>query len=142
MQLAVHKTVLGSFPAKRYQQLLDTTLASVPKKSLPQWSDGLSLAFIGDARMRRLAAYKGASHADVLSFDYGEIVVCVPSARRQANRHAVSLVREFDLLFVHGLLHLFNFDHEKQAARTRMQAMEHFILGAPGLITRQGYETV
>jgi len=141
MELDVYVAVTGARSARHYQSLLDVSLHRIGMMPPKQWREQLSLAFVGETRMKRLGEqYAGKEHvADVLSFDYGEVVVCVPSARRQARRHGVALARELDMLFVHGLLHLFGFDHEKTKDLVRMQAMEERILGSSGLITMQGY---
>ncbi|MFA7287069.1 MAG: rRNA maturation RNase YbeY [Patescibacteria group bacterium] len=141
MELDVYAAVTGARSPHHYQLLLETALSHIGMTPSKQWRDQLSLAFVGETRMKRLSAtYAGKQHsADVLSFDYGEVVVCVPSARRQARRHGVAIARELDMLFVHGLLHLFGFDHEKNKDLVRMQMMEERILGATGLITMQGY---
>jgi probable rRNA maturation factor len=72
---------------------------------------------------------------DVLSFPSGEvdpdsgriylgdIVLSLPRAKAQARRAGHSLEREVLLLIVHGMLHLFGFDHNS-AARKRKMWME------------------
>jgi probable rRNA maturation factor len=42
----------------------------------------------------------------------GDIVISAPKAERQARQIGHSLEREMTFLVVHGLLHLFGYDHE------------------------------
>jgi probable rRNA maturation factor len=55
----------------------------------------------------------------------GDVVISVPTARRQASRRGRTLEHEVRVLLAHGLLHLVGYDHEtaKQArvmgAKTR-----------------------
>lgn len=42
----------------------------------------------------------------------GEIYIALPVARRQAKEQKVTLERELFHLFIHGLLHLWGYDHE------------------------------
>jgi len=42
----------------------------------------------------------------------GDIAVSVPRATRQANERGHSLVRELEILVLHGYLHLLGMDHE------------------------------
>jgi probable rRNA maturation factor len=58
---------------------------------------------------------------DVLSFPgdgavepghLGDVVVCVPQARRQAAVGGEGVVREIRTLLLHGVLHCMGFDHE------------------------------
>src|SRR6478752_5885854 len=80
--------------------------------------DEMSLALVGDARMAKLhAQFMGiAGPTDVLTFPLdedargrvtsGEVVVCVPEARRRAKDHKERPERELLLYALHGMLHL------------------------------------
>ena len=63
----------------------------------------------------------------------GDIVVSLPRAREQAAEYGHSQVREIGFLFVHGLLHLLGYDHEKELERRAMRAMEEMIMDTAGL---------
>ena len=72
---------------------------------------------------------------DVLSFtdfddpDYlGDVVICYDRVRRQAKEKSHSTEREFVILFIHGLLHLLGYDHEKDAEAEVMEGIEKQIL--------------
>ena len=91
--------------------------------------------------------YRGVDKpTDVLSFSYfdgerfpgdsdgkgdvvGEIVISVPTAKKQAKDHGKSLQEELQFLFVHGLLHVFGFDHIKKAQRKAMFDLQDNIIG-------------
>lgn len=63
----------------------------------------------------------------VAAFPLGDIVISLPQARRQAEEYGVSLYDEIVRLLVHGLLHLFGYDHERggyEAVRMRRREME------------------
>lgn len=68
----------------------------------------ISLVIVGDARMKALnKKYRGENRiTDVLAFDYGEIIICLPQARRQAKELGHSLKEELKTLLIHGILHL------------------------------------
>lgn len=86
--------------------------------------------------------YRGKDRTtDVLSFPMiervppgydgllGDIVISIPKAGRQARDAGCPLSEELDRLFVHGLLHLFGYDHELGPAEARrMQRKEKKIL--------------
>ncbi len=94
--------------------------------------------------MRRLnRTYRGKDRTtDVLSFSFregafadlhrqvlGDIVICLPTAARQAKEAGDTLQSEVDRLLVHGLLHLVGYDHERGGAQERtMQAAERRLL--------------
>jgi probable rRNA maturation factor len=94
--------------------------------------------------------YRGKAYpTDVLSFSapepfrraghLGDLVICLPTLKRQAREQCHAPERELQVLLVHGVLHLLGFDHElgpKQAAL--MQRWEARLLDRPasGLIAR------
>ena len=110
----------------------------------------LSVALVGDARMSRLhEQFMGINGpTDVLTFELehdhrgraiaGEVVVCVPEARRQARRQSrargASAVRAELLLYaLHGMLHLCGFDDRTAAGFRQMHRTEDDILTRLGV---------
>jgi len=63
----------------------------------------------------------------------GEVVVCVPEARRRAKEHGVSLERELLLYALHGLLHLCGYDDRTDASFRAMHRTEDQILTRLGV---------
>lgn len=81
----------------------------------------VSLVLAGDKKIKDLnRKYRRQNKiTDVLAFGdgeephfLGEIVICLPQARRQAKEYGVTLRQELIRLLVHGLLHLAGYDHE------------------------------
>jgi rRNA maturation RNase YbeY len=105
----------------------------------------LSLAFVGDAHMSRLHEQfmAIAGPTDVLTFPLdedarggvtaGEVVVCVPEARRRAKAHGVGVERELLLYALHGLLHLSGYDDRTAPDFRRMHRTEDMILTQLGV---------
>ena len=112
----------------------------------------VEVRLLGAPAMRSLnRRYRRRDYAtDVLSFSahkifraqgiLGELVLCAPVLRRQAREQGHSEARELDVLLVHGLLHLLDFDHERGVRAASDQARaEARLLGpgrAKGLIAR------
>lgn len=94
--------------------------------------EDISLVFVCDGRMQGLNKKfrKKDKTTDVLSFDeLNEIFICLPQAKRQAKLLKTGLKSELTRLFVHGIVHLKGFDHEKSAKDAeRMFAVEKKIL--------------
>ena len=61
---------------------------------------------------------------------WGEIVISLPQAIRQADAAGVPLRRELALLLVHGALHLLGYDHYDADEQAEMQALERAALAA------------
>jgi len=105
----------------------------------------LSVAVVGDRRMAALhEQFLGIpGPTDVLTFPMeedrrgrissGEVVICVPEARRQAKRNGVGVERELLLYALHGMLHLCGYDDRTAAAFRTMHATEDRILTQLGV---------
>ena len=107
----------------------------------------LSVALVGDATMadlhERFMGIPGPT--DVLTFPLdedargrvtaGEVVVCVPEARRRAKAEGTDLRREVLLYALHGMLHLSGYDDQTPAEFARMHRAEDRILSQIGVGT-------
>ncbi|MBC7782311.1 MAG: rRNA maturation RNase YbeY [Burkholderiales bacterium] len=112
---------------------------------LPHAPAELSVALVGDAEMSGLhEQFMGITGpTDVLSFELdhdargrvtsGEIVVCVPEARRQARSLGHPLTDELLLYALHGVLHLSGYDDKTDSAYRRMHRTEDRILTQLGV---------
>jgi probable rRNA maturation factor len=60
--------------------------------------------------------------ADVSPYLLGDVVISVDTAEREGNESGTALEGRLDELLVHGILHLFGYDHEKNAADARLMA--------------------
>ena len=58
----------------------------------------------------------------------GSIVLCEEKIREQAREYGHSEQRERDYLIIHGLLHLFGFDHMTDEDKKQMRAIEKKVL--------------
>lgn len=118
---------------KRLKQAAETALKEIKKEKAE-----VSLALVGGKRMRALnKMYRGKDKpTDVLSFSQiergkkfvkapeknirlGEVVVCLPVARKQAKRSKHSLLKELTILLIHGILHLAGYEHERSAREAK-----------------------
>ena len=101
----------------------------------------VSYVFVGEAIIKKLNNQyrKKNKVTDVLSFSetdqvfcqpgfLGEIIVCPRQAERQSKEYKVSLEKEVIKLSVHGLLHLYGYDHEKEQDAAAMEGIETKIL--------------
>jgi len=74
----------------------------------------ISIVLVGKAKIKSLnKKYRKKNKiTDVLAFDYGEIFICLPQAKKQAKELKHSLKQEIAILLIHGLLHLAGYDDE------------------------------
>jgi probable rRNA maturation factor len=68
------------------------------------------------------------------SLRLGEVVISLPTARRQARQAGHSVEREVALLLIHGLLHLLGYDHAVAADRQRMESRQDALLASLGVL--------
>jgi probable rRNA maturation factor len=130
--------------AKSFASQIARQLRRAHRLIKPQLNE-LSIALVNDDRMRELHdRYLGIDSAtDVLTFELehdargrvtgGEVVVCVPEARRQARKNRTRPQDEVLLYALHGMLHLCGYDDTTAAAYKRMHAMEDRILTELGI---------
>lgn len=89
----------------------------------------ISIVLVCDARMKNLNKIyrRRQGTTDVLTFDYGEIFICVPQAKRQAKELGHSLKEELGVLLIHGLLHLAGYDDETKKDYNKMKKKQEVI---------------
>lgn len=110
----------------------------------------VAVVFVDNATIQKLNAqfrHKDVP-TDVLSFpscdqcfdmneevlkQLGDIIISVEKAQTQAQEYQHSIEREFVFLAVHGLLHLFGFDHhtaveEEEMTKRQEQILSHFMI--------------
>lgn len=63
----------------------------------------------------------------------GDIIISVPTAKRQAEEYDHSLQREMAFLAVHGFLHLLGYDHMTEEDEKEMFSRQEAILESAGL---------
>lgn len=100
-------------------------------------NEELSLVLTDDDQIHKLnRLYRGKDKpTDVLAFAQregelaslagdllGDVIVSVPTARRQANRASRPLIDELTMLVAHGVLHLLGWDHDTPAKDRAMRA--------------------
>jgi len=102
----------------------------------------VTLRIVGETEGRRLnREFRGKDYAtNVLTFAYpeqrplaGDIVLCAPVVRQEAQAQGLSLAAHYAHLVVHGMLHLQGYEHERAAAAQVMESLESEI------VTQLGY---
>src|SRR5688572_16018838 len=123
-----------------------TVQYAVPRRGVPaaarlrKWarcasSDPVTVRIVGEREGRSLnRTFRNIDHAtNVLSFHTGDIVLCHPVIRREAQAQGKSLAAHYAHLVVHGVLHLRGYGHEKKRDAARMEAREIRLLRRIGV---------
>lgn len=103
-----------------------------------------SVIFVEDEEIHTMNRdYRGVDRVtDVISFAFednndlvyneirmlGDIYICIPQMKRQAESYSHSEKRELSFLAVHGLLHLLGYDHMNEEDEKVMFALQELIL--------------
>lgn len=135
---ALQKKVLLKAANLTLRKLPKSLLARSLKHKAPY---SMTVALVSPANIRRLNAHyrKKDKVTDVLSFsrlespspfpEVGDVLICLTRAKRQAREINCSLNEELARLTVHGVLHLFGYDHEtNEKDAKRMFRLQESIL--------------
>lgn len=117
----------------------DLDLKKVAKAAFSVLGDGegeIELAFVSKTKIRELNnRYRGIdSETDVLSFLLeetplaGQILICYTKAVKQARDAGETIESELTRLLIHGITHLYCYDHETQKEHREMAEKEKLIL--------------
>lgn len=102
----------------------------------------IAISLVSDAVIRRYnRVYRRKDiPTDVLSFCYqskktidekfylGEILISLPTAKKQAHKLKHSVTHELEFLLVHGMLHLLGYDHTRSVDAKKMFALQSRVL--------------
>jgi len=107
MKIEINKLVSDKIGFKFLEKFAKKVLKLI-KLDIPE----LSVAVVDDKKMIALnKQYKKHNYTtDVLAFDYGEMIICLDQAKRQAKELKHSLKEELEILLIHGILHLSGYD--------------------------------
>jgi probable rRNA maturation factor len=115
----------------------------------------VSFVLTDDERIHQLnKLYRGKDRpTDVLAFAMhegefaslaghvlGDVIVSVPTARKQALSSRTPVLDEVTMLLAHGLLHLLGWDHETAAKDRRMRAETARLCAAAALVAPRSKE--
>ncbi|MFW5736390.1 MAG: rRNA maturation RNase YbeY [Halanaerobium sp.] len=100
----------------------------------------VSIAFVSNQQIKELnSKYRDKDQiTDVLSFPIddemlGDIIISAKRAAEQALEYGHSLKRELAYLTVHGMLHLFGYDHQSEEEKKEMRQKEERVLTQLGI---------
>lgn len=147
IHLDIYNKTSTSIPSKLLKALLPAAFQTLVREKIckPSAQFFVELTFIGDRAMIRLnkrhhhknqptdvislSYFDKSSRGGVSHFFAGEIFISIPYARRQAKKIGQSLTEELQFLFIHGLLHVFGYDHKKPDEEAHMKQCTYRILG-------------
>lgn len=138
----------SKIPEFFFQEIVDRfykILKNRINKMLLKRDGCIDLVLIDDKTMQEMnAEYRNLNKpTDVISFAYlevtefekvpddiiaGDIFISIDTAKKQAKEHKHVLNKELEILFIHGLLHLFGFDHKNDKEEKEMEGWAKKVL--------------
>ena len=117
----------------KIRRIVEVALPMCLKKP---WKKGLNLpseveiTLLGEAAIVKVHAefLDDPTPTDVITFEHGEILICVPVAAANARKLRHPVGHEVALCAIHGLLHLLGYDDLTEKERVIMHARQEEIL--------------
>jgi len=100
------------------------------QRNIDAFTDVLSFPLIDFSSNDEILEYSNPETDDIM---LGDIVLSLEQAEIQAKDYGHSLEREAAYLCVHGVLHLFGYDHMQEEDKLNMRSREEEILKSYGL---------
>jgi probable rRNA maturation factor len=133
---------LPQLPSANLEGILEHAALRTLLKTEEQAEVSLSIVLTGDEALQELnSQYLGIdAPTDVLSFSsnetdpdtdepyLGDVLISYPRALAQAQAGGHPVEDELQLLAVHGVLHLLNYDHDVPSEKERMWAVQAEVL--------------
>ncbi len=117
MKLEIANLTKYKIPKKFLKKIAGKT-SEILKIKIPE----ISLVIVGEKKIKELnKKYRTTNRiTDVLAFDYGEIFICFPQAKKQAENLNHSIKKELGILLIHGILHLIGYQDNSKETYNKM----------------------
>ncbi|HEY7981709.1 MAG TPA: rRNA maturation RNase YbeY [Candidatus Eremiobacteraceae bacterium] len=137
----VHVKSVRPWRGLRRGALINAALVTLARAA-PAVRGDITVVLTNDRAIRALnRKYRGHDRpTDVLSFDigdgldaaepFGDVVISVETARRQAREYDAPLETEVVRLLVHGTLHLCGYDHHERREAAKMHGLTRRLVSA------------
>jgi probable rRNA maturation factor len=137
----VHVKTARPWRGVRRSALVNAALMTLARAA-PSVRGDVTVVLTTDRAIRSLnRKYRGHDRpTDVLSFDigsgldsgepFGDVVISVETARRQAREYDAPLQTEMVRLLVHGTLHLCGYDHQERREAAKMHGLTRRLVSA------------
>lgn len=120
----------------RVQAIVDAVLDAIDAPSAdlvvrvvdaPEMAE-LNLRFRNQDRTTNVLSFPFESPEGIEEHYAGDVIVCYPVARTESAEREIDFASHFAHLVVHGVLHLFGYDHQRDDEAEEMEGLERRIL--------------
>ena len=135
-----YKTIPEPFKKKEIKKLIDVVLEKIGSKELANGQINIKYTSEEEISMLNEKFYNKRGVTNVLAFTnnqetpesndklIGEIAICISQIEKEAKMYKKAVETRLKHMIVHGVLHLFGFDHQKKGEQIEMEQVEDDII--------------
>jgi len=135
-----YKKIPEPFQKKEIKKLIDAVLKKIGFQELENGQINIKYTSEEEIKMLNEKFYKKEGVTNVLAFInnqetpenqerlIGEIAVCISQIEKEAKIYKKAVETRLKHMIVHGVLHLFGFDHQKKDEQKEMEQVEDDII--------------
>tara|TARA_B100000900_G_scaffold29989_1_gene22811 strand:- start:21 stop:482 length:462 start_codon:yes stop_codon:yes gene_type:complete len=135
-----YKKIPEPFRKKEIKKLIDTVLEKIGSEGFENGQINIKYTSEEEIKMLNEKFYNKEGVTNVLAFAnnqetpenkdklVGEIAVCISQIEREAILYKKAVETRLKHMIVHGVLHLFGFDHQKKGEQKEMEQVEDDII--------------
>ncbi|MEO5928075.1 MAG: rRNA maturation RNase YbeY [Patescibacteria group bacterium] len=125
----VHDTVVATFRGAKKTATGSLSVQFVTEKKIAS----LNATYRNKRRSTDVLSFssiegKGMPKAPSKEFEWGDLFVCAPYAKREASRRSIPLSEEIIRLVSHGTLHLLGYDHATEPEEAKMFTIQEAVV--------------
>ncbi len=128
------QTTLEHIPISLFRKLTKNRLQGIITVAIlgPKAIQSLNSKYRNKTKPTDVLSFSRIEHLSVVfpeDHELGDVLICWSIAKKQSREYGTSLEEELNRLTVHGVLHLFGYDHEiNKAEEKRMFVLQEKIL--------------
>ncbi len=135
-----YKKIPEPFKKKEIKKLIDAVLKKIDSEELKNGQINIKYTSEAEIKMLNKKFYNKTGVTNVLAFNnnqenpeskerlIGEIAICISQIEKEAKRYKKAVETRLKHMIVHGVLHLFGFDHQKKGEQKEMEQLENDII--------------
>ena len=135
-----YKKIPEPFKKKEIKKLIDVVLKKIGFEELENGQINIKYTSEEEIKMLNEKFYNKVGVTNVLAFTnkqeipenkerlIGEIAICISQIEKEAKMYKKAVETRLKHMIVHGVLHLFGFDHQKKDEQKEMEQVEDDII--------------
>jgi len=135
-----YKKIPEPFKKKEIKKLIDVVLKKIGFEELENGQINIKYTSEEEIKMLNEKFYNKVGVTNVLAFNnnqetpeskerlIGEIAICISQIEKEAKMYKKAVETRLKHMIVHGVLHLFGFDHQQKGEQKEMEQVEDDII--------------